>query len=335
MRDAFAVADEAGWRGQLEAEGYAVVTGLVGGAAAAEALGQMWGAVEALGSVRRARPDTWGQAMRWPPMLRGGEVPYLGHAPFLWRLRVAAAAFFARFYRVPVRGLASSFEGFCMMHGARNYQRGGDRVSHLRCDQGPHRRGLWSLQAALNLVDSGPGDGGVVVIPGSHLEHTRFFEASAVRAATRGDAYLLGEDEKAPYRDRARKVEAPAGALIVWDSRALHCTAVPTRPGALGASAAVCMVPAAEVSPGVRALRERAFHSRRSTGHHPGEGFRVLPPVPRGLADRGAFLKTLEGLNRGLEEDPTVTALRCGLLGPARPPTDPGLGAPGPGLSPR
>jgi hypothetical protein len=156
----FALDDVDGWRSFLHEHGYAVVGGALDAAQVAAAMDDLWSLMESLGTVRRADARTWSPAASWPPMLHGGMIQYLGHTALQWRIREQCAPVFARYYDQPPETLATSFDGLCMMHGARNYQSRGEWLSFLHTDQSPRRKGEWSIQGLANLADAGPQDGG-------------------------------------------------------------------------------------------------------------------------------------------------------------------------------
>ena len=285
-QDRFALSERDSWAGHLCEHGYAVVAGVLSREECGLALSEMWGIVESLGAVRRGDPEAWGQGRLWPPMLHGGMIQYLGHTGLQWRLRALAAGAFAAYYKVAPEELATSFDGMCFMHGRRDYRSRGELISFLHCDQSHRRDYEWSVQGLLNLASSGPEEGGLVVIPGSHKEHRAFFEKHPRRDELTGDWYLLSDAEKEPYRARALKVLGEPGDLLLWDSRTFHCNTVPAQKDAIRACVYTCMLPASRVPPHIRARRQRAWDERRTSNHHPGDGFKVFPTLPRFVAAR-------------------------------------------------
>ena len=286
--DRFEREDVEGWSTFLREHGYVVVAEALSEAQSQEGLDEMWGLMESLADVRQADEESWSRSANWPPMLHGGMIQYLGHTPLQWRLRELCAPVFADLYGLEVEELVTSFDGLCMMHSARNYKRVGDLMSFLHTDQSPRRKGEWSIQGLVTLTDSGPDDGGLVVVPDTHLEHADFFDGHA-RSEQRSDWYKLTDEEKVSYAERVIKVEAKAGDFLMWDSRTLHANDVPTREGSVRACAYVCMLPSSRLSPEVRQKRRSAFDGKRTSNHHPAEGFKTFPKLPRFVTDRDAF----------------------------------------------
>ncbi|MFO0559194.1 MAG: phytanoyl-CoA dioxygenase family protein [Polyangiales bacterium] len=310
--DSFELRDVASWKNHLREQGYVVVRAALTEAQARDALSAFWTIMEALGAVRRDEPFTHKSSAAWPPMLHGGMIQYLAHTPAQWSLRSLCAPVFAALWNVREHELATSFDGLCFMHGARNYQSAGDLVSFLHSDQHHARPDDWSVQGIVNLVDCGADDGGLVVIPGSHNEHRAFFEAHPERETIEGDWYLFTARERARYAKRALKVCARAGDVLLFDSRTFHCNTVPTRKSAVRACSYVCQIPAKRVPYRVRAKRLRAVNERRVSSHHPGDGFKLFPALPRFVTDREAFSKRVRALQEPLALDELQRSLVCG-----------------------
>jgi hypothetical protein len=102
-------------------------------------------------------------------------------------------------------------------------------------DQSSLIRGFHCAQGIINLIDNGPRDGGLVVLPGSHKFNDEFFaQHGTAKKATWGvvpdDWHGFDEEEMKWFEERgcvATKVCAEAGDLIVWDSRTVHYNMLP------------------------------------------------------------------------------------------------------------
>ena len=311
MNDTFALEERDRWASHLAERGYVVVRGVLSKEQADSALSDMWSLMEALGTVRKSSPRSHRASTSWPPMLHGGMIQYLGHTELQWRLRELCAPVFSAYYGVPTASLASSFDGLCMMHGDRGYKSKGDLVSFLHTDQSPTRKGEWSIQGLVNLADGGPDDGGLVVVPGSHLEHESFFANHSCRDQ-KDDWYKFSDAERARYQSRAIKVDALPGDFLMWDSRTFHCNTVPARKGAIRACTYICMLPSERVADHIRVKRAKAFSDRRVSSHHPAEGFKMFPTLPRFVVDRDAFYGRTLALQRGFDLTPLQQSLVCG-----------------------
>lgn len=302
----FAV-EHPGWPAFLDEHGFVVLAGVV--PEAARYVDGLWDVVEALagGALDRKVAATQAVGRSWPVMLHGGMIQYVGHSAAQWGLREQVAPAFARLHGCDVGELASSFDGFCLMSGERRY-RPRPAISFVHTDQGPLRPPRWSIQGLVNLVDNDERSGGLVVIPRSHRAHAEFFRKRGIEH--RGDWYLFSEEEKKDPLFRGHlKVCGEAGDLMLWDSRTFHCNTIPSKP-ALRVCAYICMLPKKQVPAATVAKRAEAVAERRCSSHHPGDGFRMFPRLPRHVTQRqrDMYLARLPGLQPG----PT-TALQWSL----------------------
>lgn len=286
------------WRWFLEEHGFVVVKSILRDAAGYA--GEMWSAVEALAEGRLSRGDrkTLKKGTNWPFMLHGGMIQYLGHMEAQWELRERCAEVFARYFECSVWQLASSFDGLCLMSGARGYQPR-DPLSFAHTDQSPRRNYFWSIQGLINLVDSDAASGGLVVIPGTHRIHYDFL--MGLGKCPKGDWYAFSEQEKKePVFGGYVKVCAEAGDFLLFDSRTFHCNTVPEKE-IDRICTYICMLPKDRVPGFSIARRREALEARRCSTHHPGDGFRMFPEVPRyaNAEQRRVILSKQSGLQRG------------------------------------
>jgi hypothetical protein len=57
------------------------------------------------------------------------------------------------------------------------------------------------------------------------------------------------------------------------------------------------MIPSEKVQKEFQEKRKKGFQERRTSSHHPGDGFKVFPRVPRYVNDPKKFEKLLEKIN--------------------------------------
>ena len=168
------------------------------------------------------------------------------------------------------------------MNGRRNYQLRPDDA-FLHCDQSPTKDHLWSYQGVQTLTDSGHNQGGFVCVPKSHTYHHEYFESKGL-LTHKEDWFKVPETDKPcePF-NQCIKLNTEAGDFILWDSRTFHCNTVPTDKGALRVCSYICMLPADRVDVKTRGKREIGVKMRRTSSHHPGDGFSLFPGLPRYL----------------------------------------------------
>lgn len=174
------------------------------------------------------------------------------------------------------------------MNGLRNYQKSPIN-SFLHCDQSPMRNDkIWSYQGIMCLTDSGEDEGGFVVVPKSNNFHRQYFTDKG-KMDHKKDWYLVPEaDKEEDYFKAIMKVNSKAGDFILFDSRTFHCNTVP-RVQKLRVCTYICMLPADHVAEKTKILRELAVKNRRVSSHHPGDGFRTFPALPRFLPNSARF----------------------------------------------
>jgi len=279
------------WKGFLFENGFAIIKSVTTADESADYLSQMWGLMEELSCGRLSRDDmnSRSKGSNYPYMMHGGMIQYMGHSQLQWDLRGAAAPVFAKLYDTSVDDLSSSFDGLCFMDGARKYRKR-PATSFLHADQSPRKNYLYSIQGLVNLVDSGPDDGGFVCVPGSH-NYTEFWDE---REKTAPDWYLFTDEEKTsdPMFDEWIKPTVAAGDMILWDSRTWHCNTVPTVTS-IRAAVYVCMLPKKYISDKTKIDRAAAVLDNRVSTHHPGHGFKKFPKKPRWCGD-AEYHKSIE-----------------------------------------
>jgi ectoine hydroxylase-related dioxygenase (phytanoyl-CoA dioxygenase family) len=98
--------------------------------------------------------------------------------------------------------------------------------SFLHTDQAPQKGYFWGYQGLINLVDSGPESGGLVIIPNSHLKHKDYFNKHNLFGHK--NWYLVPEHHKnqEPFLP-VEKLVLKAGDFALWDSRTFHCNTTP------------------------------------------------------------------------------------------------------------
>ena len=99
-------------------------------------------------------------------------VQYIGHSQAQWDLRKLCKPIFQKLW--DEKKVKSSFDGFCFMHGARNFEVKPHNAT-LHVDQAPQKKGLWSYQGIMSLKDTGGDEGGFVCVPKSHLYYKKYF----------------------------------------------------------------------------------------------------------------------------------------------------------------
>ena len=144
------------------------------------------------------------------------------------------------------------------------------------CDQSADRKGLACVQGILNLYNSGPEDGGLIVMKGSAPLFEEFFEQLPKEKRffsphVHSDFYAFNEEQVKWFEERGctqYKVEAKPGDLILWDSRTMHHAAFPMG-NEIRTVIYTCFAPASQISPEDLAKKQALFNRFEGTTHWP------------------------------------------------------------------
>jgi hypothetical protein len=185
--------------------------------------------------VVRGDPTTYGSVRELAPthgfLFQGWRG--LAHRQHVWDARETAAPAFAAIWGCAPEDLLCSFDAVSMgiVHMAEPKATGWERGNvWLHMDQAPARPDFECVQAWLTGEDILPGNATLDVMPGSHKLMARFAAENGVTETK--DWYKLSAEERAWYQangcERLR-ILAPAGALVLWDSRTIHSGANPLK----------------------------------------------------------------------------------------------------------
>lgn len=168
-------------------------------------------------SFNRADPETW-TAKNLPPMSRGIMKHYYGHTALQWEIRELCAPFFAEIWGCSVEDLLTAFDGGCFLPAKPTTTF--SAWVHNDC---PRDYTTFScVQGIVNFVENGPEDGGLVLVEGSH----QLFAEYMARHQSEGFMWGLSDQTDPLLSERNLiKICAPAGHLLLFDSRMFHCNA--------------------------------------------------------------------------------------------------------------
>ena len=189
----------------------------------------------------------------------------VGHAPFMWQMRVWVADFWRAFYEQEV---TTSFDGCCYV------EKTSEATDNLwtHTDQRITDSASLCVQGFAALTAN--RERTLVVYPGSHRFHADF-GATVVDPKIRAKSFVRIPQS---YLDRLAgghgirpvALKVPVGALALWDSRVFHQNRY-GRPGEERLVLYTCMLPreAHRNSAAQRTKRVKYFRERRTTSHWP------------------------------------------------------------------
>ena len=248
----------------------------------------------------------------------------VGHAQAVWDVRQhpRVAGVFADIWQTKPEDLLVSFDGFSLhVPPEQNGNRGWYRKPWMHVDQSYTRNGFECVQGWVTAHPVEEGDATLAFLRGSHAHHGAVADACNLRAAkdAKKDWRKLEEPEIAEYAARGcapARVRCPAGSLVLWDSRTVHCGVEPEK-GRRNAAAQrcvvyVCMQPRARATPAALRKKRAALEALRMTSHWAAKPT-LFPLTPRTY---GAPLLPIQSVTT----PPTLTPLGRRLAGYADPP---------------
>jgi len=160
--------------------------------------------------------------------------PSISHAPVTWWVRCHhhVISVFQRLLKVKrAEDLLVSFDRACVQRPSKHKQ---NQELWLHMDQGYKRsfkdRGFQCVQGLLTLETMDNDDGTLVVMRGSHKLHEDFFKAFPARQTKTDDWVKFNAEELKWWATQGctpERISAPAGSLVLWDSRTVHCGSYP------------------------------------------------------------------------------------------------------------
>eukprot|EP01048_Picozoa_sp_COSAG05_P010719 COSAG05_NODE_961_length_6421_cov_4.206738_3_plen_721_part_00 len=306
------------WMGHLETEGFVVITDCCTPDEITGATNSLWSFLEGLdgAKLRRTDPESWG-GESWPVDPKTGILTMhnFQHSDFCWRGRLNpnVQRAFASVWGVETQDLITSFDSgniFRPWHEAGRpewkTQGGWWHVDQNAAEPICHM-GKMSVQGVLTYTDATAATGGLTVVPRSHLDHSAMCER---HPPVFGDYFPLKSSDPLLSLP-AQLVTAPAGSLLLWDSRTVHCNTpaqVASDAGAaspsqtpsqtlelLRAVSYVCMVPRSFADADTLRNRVGAFEAREGTSHWPQYLGQTQAEKTRSIADASAEVQRLVG----------------------------------------
>lgn len=215
--------------------------------------------------------NTWKSA-NMPIMSYGILKHYFGHTELQWQIRELCAPIFSRIWNCPQEDLLCSFDGGCFLPSIPK-----DNLENSSFKQWIHNdsprsyRNFSCVQGIVNFEDNGPEDGGLVLVEGSHNIFNDYMDQHPSEGIAWGSADM--NDPLLSSRNLI-KICAPAGSIILFDSRLFHCNVHPW--GSIfkenGTSrfrmcTYVCMQPRIGAHPKELTKRISLYEKGRMTGH--------------------------------------------------------------------
>jgi len=271
----------------LDDNGYVVIKNALSESEIQKGISLAWDYVEEVApGVKRGDPTTY-ENPTWPTTRSGILIDNgVGHSELLWFVRGQKKIqnIFQKVWKTDQ--VLTSFDGFCFHRPWEYNESWKTRDGYwFHVDQNPfHKPEKNCIQGLLNFLPSGETDGGLILVPRSHL-HFKDIVPMVPEIQSNGDYIPLHEVLtfwENVYKKQglqAIKVCLEPGDFILWDSRTVHCNCgastsrpIPTDGTVLPPRRIVtyvCMTPSSRLRPELKDLRAKIFQEGHTTSHWP------------------------------------------------------------------
>lgn len=247
--------------------------------------------------INRNKPNTWIELKKlWPKHSMLLQQWSIGHAQFIWDLRQNEKILniFGEIWKTDPNDLLVSFDGasFHMPPETTNFGWAKKDKTWLHSDQCFLRNGFECIQSWVTAYDVNEGDATLTFLEGSNNYHEDFKIYKGEKHENifkeAGDWYKLDEQNELDfYMDTKgcpqKCIKCPAGSLVLWDSRTIHCgleASPERRKPNMRCVAYLCYTPRRLATEAVLDKKIKAFKELRTTNHWPHKPL-LFPKVPR------------------------------------------------------
>jgi hypothetical protein len=186
--------------------------------------------------IDRNNKSTWSGLLDLKP---NGNMMYqkwnIAHSQHLWNIRtnIKVVNIFAEFWNVKPEELLVSFDGMSFLPPPEETGFGwSDDNYWFHLDQTITKPYFDGIQSWVTACDVDDGDATLLFYEGSHKLIDNFVKQFGTR--TKSDWFLLKKEEEQFFKSKCevKSIKCPAGSLVIWDSRTVHCAMGPikTRP---------------------------------------------------------------------------------------------------------
>lgn len=199
----------------------------------------------------------------------------IGHAQFCWDIRQnpKIVNIFSKIWDTPGNELLTSFDGASFHFPPEETNRGWHRNIWYHTDQSYFNPEFKCIQSWVTAYDIEDQDATLAFVEGSNKYHKEFKEHFNVQDKT--NWYKLSDKELLFYKEKGcveKRIKCPAGSMVFWDSRTIHCGTECTKNRKnkkIRNVVYVCMTPKKLASEANLRKKRKAFEEKRTTSHWP------------------------------------------------------------------
>lgn len=302
--------------------GVAVIPNVLDAKECAHMENGMWNYLETVSRewktpMKRSDSKTWTQMTELFPLHSMLLKQFgIGHTQMSWDLRQNPKVIkpFSTLWSVESSDLLCSFDGASFLMPPEVTGKGWSQGSFWwHTDQSYTRNQFECVQSWVTAFDVKEGDATLAVLEKSHKYHGEFAKQFDIRDTS--DWFKLTTDEHLQWYQKKGcspvHIHCPAGSMVFWDSRTIHCgtNAVKGRVlnrRAFRCIAYICMTRRQDCTEANLKKRIEAFNNMRTTNHWPHKP-KLNPTTPR------LYDKTLQKMTP--LPKPKLTALGYRLVG--------------------
>jgi hypothetical protein len=197
----------------------------------------------------------------------------IGHAQHVWDLRQnpKVVDIFAKIWDCNREDLLTSFDASSFHFPPEDTNRGYYRNPWLHCDQSFTRNNFECAQSWITGYDVHEDDATLLFLEKSNLYHEDF--KNHFNIDKKDDWYQLKEEEIKFYKDKGcteKRISCPAGSMVLWDSRTIHCGSEPIKGRqhkTFRNVSYICMMPRDKATKANIDKKIKAFDNLRTTTH--------------------------------------------------------------------
>jgi ectoine hydroxylase-related dioxygenase (phytanoyl-CoA dioxygenase family) len=227
--------------------------------------------------IKRDKTESWTQFYNLFP-IHSMLIQYwqVGHAQVSWDVRqnIKIAEVYAQIYECKLEDLLVSFDGLSFNPPPEQTKRGWNKNNlWLHCDQSFTQNNFKTAQGWVTGPAVNEGDATLAILEGSHKYHKEF--ATQFNMTKNIQWTKLTEEQVTFYKERGcdfNRIQCPAGSLVMWDSRTIHCGVEADKSRVkpnFRAIVYVCYAPKTKCSATVIKKKQKAFEEMRATIHDP------------------------------------------------------------------
>lgn len=285
---------------ELYEEGFMIIPNVISEEECNNAVNGIWKFLSKIseGYIFKDNPDTWADKY-WPECMGPKGIIqwyHVGHEQFVWDIRQNPKVYdiFTNLWNT--KDLLCSFDGINIQRPPEITKKYNNGYDWLHKDQYSSEDKCY--QGVIYLEHTTEKDGCLITVPKSQLYHKEFMDKYG-KDFNKKDWIKLSDEHKKWHLDKGmevKRIAAPKGSLILWDSKTIHANATATidrnNPNKFRYAVYVCMTPRKLATSATIKKKQRYFNEGRVTSHWPHK-IKVFPEKPSTFRKSDDIIKVI------------------------------------------